>query len=274
MKAALKDTPTSLRPNNQYLLSRVAELGLGARSLDFGCGNGALVAAARAKGFQAYGAETFYEGVRTEDSELARSWGCDENIIREIKSGIINFPDDYFDIVVHNQVFEHVEDLPLAAREIHRILKPGGIMVGIFPTQGVLREPHLRLPCVHWFPPGRMRRLWAGAMRRLGFGFDFWGDGNAWFPPAFAFLDERVFYRSRTQIAAILRPMFGLKWIEPEWLAFRAPKYKWTLSIPGVNSLARSFSRVMAGVVVEATCRKSAQVETTNDMEAITVKGR
>jgi SAM-dependent methyltransferase len=274
MKEPPKETPTSLRPNNLYLLERIIETGPGARSMDFGCGSGALVAAARAKGLEAYGAETFYEGLRVEDVELARSWGLDQNVIREIKGGHIDFPDNYFDLVVHNQVFEHVENLDQAANEIQRILKPGGRMIGIFPTRGVLREPHLGLPCVHWFSPGPIRSWWAKFTRGLGFGFDFWGEGDAWFKPAFAFLDERVFYRSRVQIASILKPLFDVKYIEPEWLGFRVPKYKWMLSLPGAYAAARAFSRVMAGPVVEARSKKTVAVKSGEAVEALSAKGR
>jgi SAM-dependent methyltransferase len=256
MKEPPRETPTSLRPNNKYLLAKIAQLPAHSRALDFGCGNGALVAAARARGLETYGAETFYDGDRSEDAVEARSWGCDENVIREIRAGQIDFPDNYFDIVVHNQVFEHVEDLRQAATEIQRVLKPGGVMIGIFPTRGVLREPHLGLPCVHWFSVGRARNLWARATRFLGFGFDFWGEGNAWFERAFPFLDGHVFFRSRKEIASILEPIFDVKWIEPEWLAFRVPKFEWMLSLPVGTTCARQFSRVMAGVVVEAANRK------------------
>jgi SAM-dependent methyltransferase len=256
MSEPKSETPQTLRPNNRYLLARIAELGGQSRSLDFGCGNGALVASARDAGFEAYGAETFYDGHRSEDADLARSWGLDNTIVREIKTGILDFPDDFFDIVVHNQVFEHVENLGFAAAEIYRVLKPGGIMIGIFPTLGVIREPHLSLPCVHWFKPGPARDRWAKLTRRLGFGFDFWGEGDAWFERAFPFLDERVFFRTRRETARILDPVFELKWVEPDWLAFRVPKCKWMLSLPFGRIAARTFSHVIAGVVVEAASRK------------------
>ena len=261
MKESQKETPTSLRPNNQYLLARIAQLPAHSRSLDFGCGSGALVGAARSQGLEAYGAETFYEGLRQEDADLSRAWGCDETIIRQIKAGHIDFPDNYFDLVVHNQVFEHVEDLQQASIEIQRVLKLGGVMIGIFPTRGVLRESHLGLPCVHWFPPGKARNLCARITRSLGFGFDFWGEGNAWFESGFAFLDDYVFYRSRKTIASVLNSSFALKYTEPEWLAFRVPRFKWMLSLPGGTTCARQFSRVMAGVVMEATSRKAATSE-------------
>ncbi len=256
MSRPASETPQSLRPNNRYLYAKIAHLGLGSRSLDFGCGNGALVAAARAAGFEAYGAETFYDGHRSEDADLARSWGCDGETLREIKDGRLGFSDNFFDIVVHNQVFEHVENLSQAVEEIYRVLKPHGVMIGIFPTLGVVREPHLSLPCVHWFRPSPARDRWARAMRNLGFGFDFWGEGDAWFERAFPFLDERVSFRTRREIASILSTNFSLRWIEPEWLGFRVPRCKWMLSLPLGRTAARAFARVAAGVVIEARSRK------------------
>jgi SAM-dependent methyltransferase len=229
------------------------------KSLDFGCGAGALVAAARARGLDAYGAETFYGGDRSEDADLARSWGCDANTLREIKNGILDFPDNFFDIVVHNQVFEHVQNLELAAAEIQRVLKPGGMMVGIFPILGVVKEVHLGLPCVHWFKPGPARLAWAKAMRRVGFGFDFWGEGDVWFERSLKFLDEHVCFRTRKQTAAIIEPFFDVKWTEIDWLAFRVPKYKAALAVPGASFFARRFARMVAGVVIEARSRKTAE---------------
>ncbi len=244
-------------------------MGPRSKSLDFGCGNGALVAAARAAGFEVYGAETFYDGHRSEDADLARSWGCNDEILREIRDGLLDFPDSFFDIVVHNQVFEHVENLSRAAKEICRVLKPNGIMIGIFPTRGVLREPHLSLPCVHWFRPGPARDRWARAMRSLGFGFDFWGEGDAWFARAFPFLDQRVFFRTRKEIASILSPDFSLRWIETEWLGFRVPRCKWMLSLPFGIAAARTCARVVAGAVVEARSRKMNVLQTPSPCAAM-----
>jgi hypothetical protein len=83
-----------------------------------------------------------------------------------------------------------------------------------------------------------------------------------------------VFYRSRAKIASILNPLFGVKYIEPEWLGFRVPRYKWMLSLPGANAAARAFSRVMAGPVVEATSKKTAAIKSREAVEELSMKGR
>ena len=44
-----------------------------------------------------------------------------------IKQGdILPFPDEYFDVIISTEVFEHVEDIWLYAREFKRVLKKGG----------------------------------------------------------------------------------------------------------------------------------------------------
>lgn len=42
-------------------------------------------------------------------------------------------PDTTFDVVLSNEVFEHVPDLDAALRDTCRILKPGGRLIGTFP---------------------------------------------------------------------------------------------------------------------------------------------
>ncbi len=39
----------------------------------------------------------------------------------------LEFPDNHFDYVFSRAVFEHIYDVPLACKELHRVLKPGGI---------------------------------------------------------------------------------------------------------------------------------------------------
>lgn len=43
------------------------------------------------------------------------------------------FEDASFDAVLHVYVFEHLRDPHKAASEIHRVLKPGGYMLGVIP---------------------------------------------------------------------------------------------------------------------------------------------
>jgi SAM-dependent methyltransferase len=45
----------------------------------------------------------------------------------------LTYPDDSFDVVTSTEVFEHVPDDHRAFREIHRVLRPGGVLVFTVP---------------------------------------------------------------------------------------------------------------------------------------------
>lgn len=47
--------------------------------------------------------------------------------LRQHTAERLPFEDNTFDIVASHEVFEHIEDVPAAVREIKRVLKPGGI---------------------------------------------------------------------------------------------------------------------------------------------------
>jgi SAM-dependent methyltransferase len=105
-----------------------------------------------------YGADL--EGIET--SERARV----------IVDGAIPYPDQWFDVVVTNQVFEHVADPPPALREIRRVLKPGGVFIALFPDRSTWFEGHVGLYFVHWFDPrSRVLRAYLMACHQLGLGY-------------------------------------------------------------------------------------------------------
>ena len=61
------------------------------------------------------------------------------------------FPDGSFDLIISNQVLEHVWDQRLHVAEMHRVLKPGGAAYLSTPNKFALIEPHYRLPFLAWF---------------------------------------------------------------------------------------------------------------------------
>lgn len=62
------------------------------------------------------------------------------------------FEDGAFDVVICAQVYEHVEDQPALAREVWRVLKPGGICFFSGPNRLALMEEHYWLPLLSWLP--------------------------------------------------------------------------------------------------------------------------
>ena len=53
-----------------------------------------------------------------------------------------------FDVIISNQVFEHIENLNDIYKHLSNILKPSGIMICGFPTEEIILEPHLKLPLI------------------------------------------------------------------------------------------------------------------------------
>jgi SAM-dependent methyltransferase len=101
------------------------------RILDFGCGEGHTVAGYRALGYNAFGCDVI---------PVLGEHLC------TMRGGLIPFPDNMFDVVVSEQVFEHVMDYDKAVSEIHRVLKPGGVAIHDFPSRWRPIEPHVWVP--------------------------------------------------------------------------------------------------------------------------------
>ncbi len=80
------------------------------------------------------------------------------------------FPDGFFDVVISNQVLEHVGDHLYFFRQHRRVLAGGGAGFHLFPLHHCIIEPHLRLPLVHWFTNRRLRKQAIALTTRLGMG--------------------------------------------------------------------------------------------------------
>jgi SAM-dependent methyltransferase len=229
----------------------------GARVLDFGCGAGSLVAAGRAAGIDLLGAEVYYGGSQTRKE--AEASGLLGTAIIEIAEGSTGFPDGYFDLVVNNQVMEHVEDLEATVGEIHRILKPGGQVLSLFPARDVFREGHIGIPFSHWFPRhSKLRFYYAWAMRSLGFGT--WKEqaptARQWAVDKLAWIDRYTYYRSRREIFATFGRYFQNEMRESDYIEFRLldrPGRRWiarTVSLPLLAPASRALFRKLAFLVI------------------------
>lgn len=174
--------------------------------------------------------------------------------VRRISDGRIPFEDNSFDLVISNQVFEHVHRLEPVLREISRVLKNDGLLVCLFPTSEVVREAHCGVPFLHWLPKGFAPRvsyaeLWSG----LGFSFHKESvSRRKWATDAVEWMDQFVFYRRRSEALMSFKRVFAIESIEEHYLAFRYPKVAPFLRIPWFREAARLVCRRFNGVALTA----------------------
>lgn len=170
------------------------------RVLDVGCGRGATVAWLIENGFDAFGVDVRADYIA---NGLAYLEG---DRLRAVDGAAYPFPDEYFDIVLSNQVFEHVANLGALAREVARTTRRSGVGLHVFPAKWIFEEPHMHTPMVHWLPKGPLRRRAIEASLRMGWSAPYFADRP---------LDERVrifadyseretFYRRPAEIRRIL----------------------------------------------------------------------
>jgi len=195
----------------------------GGRVLDYGCGAGRVVTAGRRAGLTIFGVDVFYGGSATR-SEVEAS-GLLGGVIRELgPDGGIPFPDGFFDLVTNNQVMEHVENLDAVLAEIHRVVRPGGKVLSLFPAVDVWREGHIGIPFSHWFRHGSaVRFYYTWLLRACGLGT--WKEqsptARQWALDKLEWIDRWTRYRSREDIYASYNRLFGNRLQERDYIVYR-----------------------------------------------------
>jgi len=135
----------------------------GARLLDVGCADGVLLAHLGERVASAVGVDPDAQASRTGRTEIRR----------ESFPGNEPFPDASFDCVAILAVLEHVHEPQALAREVHRVLAPGGCVVITVPHPfvdrilDVLMALHLldgmEAEAHHGFDPASVVPLFEGA---------------------------------------------------------------------------------------------------------------
>jgi SAM-dependent methyltransferase len=245
---------------NRFVLDfakRFACACLGARILDFGCGAGTVVSAGRAAGLDMLGADIFYGGSKARAD--AESSGLLGSVIFEIREGRLPFPDSHFDLITNNQVMEHVDDLDAVLSELNRVLKPGGMVLSIFPSRDVFREGHIGIPFAHWFrKASRARFVYTWALRSLGAGT--WKEQaptrRQWAIDKLKWIDTYTRYRTRKEIFSAFNRHFRSELCEPDYIRYRlrdsrslAPLAR-LLELPAVPAAASALFRKLAFLVM------------------------
>lgn len=80
------------------------------------------------------------------------------------------FESGSFDMVISNQVLEHVADHTRFFSELNRVLRPGGVSLHCFPVKECMWEGHIHLPWVHWVAGHHGRTALIRWFSQLGLG--------------------------------------------------------------------------------------------------------
>jgi SAM-dependent methyltransferase len=137
-KAALRGEPSYLWRDGQVrrleLVAHYARQRIHGAVLDNGCGVGSYVEHLRPYGGTVHGLEY-------EPQHAAESAARNPNIIRAAGEHL-PYPANSFDLILSNEVLEHVQDDQAAIRQMVRALKPGGRLVLFCPNRWHPFETH------------------------------------------------------------------------------------------------------------------------------------
>lgn len=119
----------------------------GLRALDVGCSAGFIADELALAGATTVGVDIDEPGLAK-----ARERFGDRVDFRVARGEALPFEDDSLDVVVLNHIYEHVVNPEAVVADIHRVLRPGGVLyLGVGHKWQVL-EPHHRLPFLSWLP--------------------------------------------------------------------------------------------------------------------------
>ncbi|HEU0054531.1 MAG TPA: class I SAM-dependent methyltransferase [Longimicrobium sp.] len=119
----------------------------GARVLDVGCGDAGVPIA-----FAEHGARV--AGIELSERSVARGRlrAEEHRVDVDLRQGVaeaLPWEDESFDLVVMDNVLEHVQDRPKSLSEIRRVLRPGGLLYLVTPKPFALAslwsDPHYQL---------------------------------------------------------------------------------------------------------------------------------
>jgi len=182
--------------------------------LDWGCGRGITVVSLLKQGFDAYGVE-IDPMVLKQSQKLFDDLGWNHQDRMQLigQKNQTKFPPDYFDLIISDQVFEHVENIEELAEEMFRISKPGATLIHRWPAKYSLLEPHLRMPFVHWLPKNKIRKglIFANLLLDNNPGWDLSVSLNAQTNLYYKYLVDKTYYRKLDYYSKLFSEKFDLE---------------------------------------------------------------
>jgi len=152
------DAEGSLRQIEPYI-----RISAESKILDVGSGTGSFIVACRRRGLRAFGMEPdrIGQGAKITSIQIARR-RLDLSVFVSAVGEKLPFPDASFDLVVMNQVIEHVADQPMVVREAGRVVREGGVIYIACPNYLRFYEPHYK---IFWAP--LLPKAWGRTYLRL-----------------------------------------------------------------------------------------------------------
>jgi 2-polyprenyl-3-methyl-5-hydroxy-6-metoxy-1,4-benzoquinol methylase len=142
--------PESRRIRGARILAVLEDFGAvdvtAARILDIGCSAGLMTEAIAKRGACVVGIDVDADALL----HAAARGGSPRYVAASGER--LPFPDECFDAVVCNHVYEHVSDARALMNEAHRVLRDGGACYFAGGHTLQLIEPHHRLPLLSWLP--------------------------------------------------------------------------------------------------------------------------
>jgi len=177
------------------------------RILDVGCGRGDTVAWLLSEGWDAWGVDVAADYLARGRPHLMRAGYTGDRLRLIPDDGNLPFEPGSFDVILSNQVVEHVRDLEPFVDGIRGVTRPGAVGLHVFPARWRLVEPHMRMPFVHWVPKGPVREQAIKMMLRIGAGAPYFAEYriNERAVIFATFSHEETFYRPVSQIREIFR---------------------------------------------------------------------
>jgi SAM-dependent methyltransferase len=219
--AELEDTHWWYRERRRLLARALRTLGPPGRALDVGAGGGGNTRVLRQHGWETIALEFSQEG-----AEVARDRGL---TVLRADARRLPLASGSVDLVTAFDVLEHIDEDHLAAAEMHRVLRPGGVTLIAVPCDPKLWSAHDE--AVHHVRRYTRETL-RGVMEQAGFTVDALRSWNVLLRPVAAWRRKRSSGSDLSELpAAVNAALFGVVAMERHLPVHR---------LPGVSLLLRA----------------------------------